>query len=355
MNEKNAASLPNCSLPDVPARQLPDDISPHRLDLIRTLEKKWTNGTKLQYYYFRNGEYSTDDVESQIEIVETAFDLWREVDIGIKFEETSSIDESDVRIGFKQGDGSWSYLGRDIRVYPGQHEPTMNFGWNLTQDPRDVDVPLHEIGHTLGFPHEHQNPLAGIDWDEEAVYETFADPPNNWLPAQIDHNVLNKYPTGSIEGSNWDPNSVMHYAFQAALIDGPDPYNEQGITPEGGLSGVDKERAKIFYPAQDDDDLTVLEPFKSQSLSLGPGEQRNFAIEPDATRKYTIQTFGHSDTVMVLFEERDGELKYIKGDDDSGTDQNAKITRRLYAGRRYVLRVRLYLNWGSADTAVMLW
>lgn len=358
-DEKNAESAPNCSLPEVPVHQLPDDISPGREELIRTLEKIWLNGTKLPYYYFRDGENSTDDVESQIEKVEAAFDLWRELNIGIEFEEVDSIDKArrGLRIGFKQGDGCWSYLGRDILEYPGKQERTMNFGWDLTQDPRGggVDTPIHEIGHTLGFPHEHQNPLAGIDWNEEAVYEYYTGPPNNWDTAKIHHNVLNKYTIENIEGSDWDPNSIMHYGFSAALIDAPEPYNEQGINPEDGLSEVDKERAKTFYPPQHGGDLTILEPLKSQRLSLGPAEQRDFAIEPDATRDYTIQTFGDSDTVMVLFEDQDGDLKYIDGDDDSGTEQNNKITCRLYAGRRYVLSVRLYLNWGTADTAVMLW
>ena len=29
------------------------------------------------------------------------------------------------------------------------------------------DTALHGIGHTLGLPHEHQNPNAGIVWDVE--------------------------------------------------------------------------------------------------------------------------------------------------------------------------------------------
>ena len=55
---------------------------------------------------------------------------------------------------------SWSYLGRDIlsdRIAP-KHKPTMNFGWDIT---RDTDAALHEIGHTLACPHEHQNPNSG--------------------------------------------------------------------------------------------------------------------------------------------------------------------------------------------------
>ena len=48
----------------------------------------------------------------------------------------------------------------------------MNFGWDLRADERGVDVPVHEIGHALGFSHEHQNPFAGIVWDEEGVFDT---------------------------------------------------------------------------------------------------------------------------------------------------------------------------------------
>ena len=56
---------------------------------------------------------------------------------------------------------SFSYLGTDIldRSIVGPDERTMNLGWDIT---RDTDAPIHEIGHTLAFPHEHQNPNAGV-------------------------------------------------------------------------------------------------------------------------------------------------------------------------------------------------
>jgi len=41
------------------------------------------------------------------------------------------------------------------------------------------------------------------------------------------------------------------------------------------------------------------------------GEQANFIIEPTETREYTIQTFGRADTLLVLFAERDGELRFM--------------------------------------------
>ena len=58
---------------------------------------------------------------------------------------------------------------------------------------------------------------------------------------------------------------------------------------------------------------------------------------------------------MVLFEDRDDGLHFVDGDDDSGTGLNANITTWLDAGKTYVLRIRLYLNWAGGSTAVMMW
>ena len=58
---------------------------------------------------------------------------------------------------------------------------------------------------------------------------------------------------------------------------------------------------------------------------------------------------------MVLFEDVDGTPVYIDGDDDSGWDRNARIEERLYRGREYVLRVRLYYAEASGETAVFMY
>lgn len=229
----------------------------------------------------------------------------------------------------------------------------MNFGYDLTRDSRGVDVPVHEIGHTLGFPHEHQNPFSGIVWDEEAVYEYFSGPPNYWDRDTIYRNILNKIPSDWVEGSAWDPNSIMHYAFEAGLIQHPESY-QNGLFPAPGLSDADMEQVRFFYPPIGVS-YPELKPFESQKLTLSPGEQKDFSINPTATREYTIQTFGSSDSVMVLFEDRDGDFQYIDGDDDSGWDRNARLQLRLYSGRKYVVRIRLYYQWASGETAVMLW
>jgi hypothetical protein len=356
-----------CSVPQVPERTLDPSVPPGRARLIQMLDNKWANGTALHYYFFdreADGErvffsdgtsewrpWTTSDAEKAV--VRQAFRIWKDVGLGVEFEEVSARDEAEIRIGFMRGDGAWSYLGRGV-LSIGGNQRTMNFGWDLTRRAQEIDTAVHEIGHTLGFPHEHQNPNAGIVWDEEAVYAALAKPPNRWDRATTFHNIIRKIQPDSVQGSNWDPHSIMHYPFEAGLIKDPETYRN-GLDPEGGLSERDKAWVRTFYPALTADDYSELRLLESVTLNIGPGGQSNFVIRPAATRKYEIRTFGASDTVMVLFEDDNGELRYLAGDDDSGEDYNAHLQVKLLKGRRYVLRVRLYYEDRAGETAVMMW
>ena len=230
----------------------------------------------------------------------------------------------------------------------------MNFGNDLSQDSRGHHVAVHEIGHTLGFPHEHQNPNAGIVWNEQAVISRFSGPPNNWDEDKIRHNILRKIPRSHVDGSDWDRDSVMHYSFPAGLIDVPTEFRTQPLRPALGLSERDEEQALFFYPTPPPTHPT-LTPFEAVRLDVGPGEQRDFVIRPTSTRTYTLQTFGRTDSVLVLFEEVGGNNVFVAGDDDSGWNRNAQIRTRLYQGRTYVVRVRLYYRWASGAMALMVW
>jgi hypothetical protein len=146
----------------------------------------------------------------------------------------------------------------------------------------------------------------------------------------------------------------MHYAFQSGLILQPQQFRN-GLTPAGGFSPRDIAQAKIFYPPHDDASNTELRPLRSQVLSLAPAQQANFNIVPTVSREYKFQIFGGADTVLVLFEDRgSGDLHYVKGDDDSGAERNSTVTAPLSAGRRYVLRVRLFANSDGRELAVMM-
>ena len=367
MPDRDETRYSYCSVPQVPERTFDPSVAPGRIRLIQTLENKWANGTKLHYYFFdreTDGErvflsngpsqwqpWTTSNAEK--DVVRQAFRMWKDVGVGLEFEEVSTRDEAEIRIGFMRGDGAWSYIGRGV-LNIGGNQRTMNFGWDLTRRPDEIDTAVHEIGHTLGFPHEHQNPNAGIVWDEEAVYAALAKPPNRWDRATTFHNIIRKIEPDTVQGSNWDPNSIMHYPFEAGLIAAPADYRN-GLSPEGGLSERDKAWVKTFYPALTADDYKELRPFESVTLNITPGGQSNFVIRPNATRKYEIRTFGASDTVIVLFEDDNGELRYLAGDDDSGEDYNASLQVKLLKGRKYVLRVRLYYEDRAGETAVMMW
>jgi hypothetical protein len=364
------SSFPSyCALPEIPEKQFPPNVHPGRLELIVMMEKKWVNGTTLHYYFFDEEadgrkvnlvsggtqwrSWKTTNAEK--EIVRKAFDVWKNVGVGINFKEVDSRDEAEIRIGFERGDGAWSFVGRDIiDLNLGRNERTMNFGWDLMRHPSEIDTGVHEIGHTLGFPHEHQNPIAGIVWDEEAVYAALAQPPNSWKREKTFHNIIRKILPDAVQGSEWDSNSVMHYPFGPGLIKEPAPFRN-GIAPAGGLSVRDKTWVKTFYPPFKDSSFPELKPAESIKLLLAPGKQKNFIISPTATRNYEIRTFGASDTVVVLFEQDGAQLRYLAGDDDGGEDRNAYLKIKLLKDRKYVLRTRLYYAEREDETAVMIW
>lgn len=340
-----------CRMPVFPPREFKAGVSLSRRSIIMEHVQKWVNGTVLHYYFFTQPKkWATKEAEKKI--VRQAFAAWQKLGLGLEFQEVTSPDEAEIRIGFERGDGAWSYVGR-YNLNIGRDERTMNFGWDLTQ-PGEIDTALHEIGHAIGLEHEHQNPKAGIVWDEEAVYQELAQPPNSWTRAETYENIIKKLNPREVVGSDWDPNSIMHYPFDAGLIKEPQQFRG-GLEPAGGLSPGDITWAKTFYPAQDESKFPKLELRRSVDLDIEAGMQKDFIIVPPETRKYTIQTFGLSDTVMTLFEEIDGKLIFRQGDDDSGEDYNAKISGKLYKKRKYVLRIRLFYSERRGETAVMLW
>lgn len=351
-SKKSVPAKPSyCALPPQAARVFGADIDPHRASLIRSVDDKWVNGTVLHYCFLQDS--GLDGTAAERTIVTKAFKAWKDVGVGLDFKEVAQASEAEIRIGFLRGDGAWSYIGRYI-LNIAASERTMNFGWRL-QGGEGLDTAIHEIGHTLGFPHEHQNPNAGIEWDEQVVYDTLAGPPNNWPPETTYHNIIRKLPVSSVEGGDWDPKSIMHYPFEPDMIAAPEPWATTGVPNPDGLSADDKALVLRFYPPLDDDSLPVLEPFRSQAIHLDPGDQADFAIEPTATRTYEFRTFGAADVVMVLFEEVDGNPRFMTADDDSGEGRNATFNVRLLAGRKYLLRVRMYYRMALGDTAVMFW
>lgn len=307
-----------------------DNVSMVRRKFILSSNKKWVNGTIIKYFFI-------DGSQAQRNVVVQAFQQWKNLGIGLSFSQTNNIEEAIARIGFSIGDGSWSYVGRDNLEIP-TSEKTMNFGWDLTANSYGMTTALHEIGHLLGFQHEHQSPFSGIEWNTEAVYNEFSGAPNNWSKEDIDANILSKMPSNQVIGSSWDSKSIMEYEFGQGLVINPVQY-KNGIYPPGILSQQDIKGVKSFYPITAKNSSIQLN--KSMAIKAKSGKQDDFEFTPDTTKKYTFQTVGVLDTVMVIWEKGEEENHYLAGDDDTGADKNSKIILPLVKDRTYIINVRV--------------
>jgi len=198
--------------------------------------KKWADGRALGVCFLDGSATQKARVKEQ------AVKWCKFANIKLNFDVNKA--DAQIRISFVADDGSWSYIGTDC-LGIGKTKPTMNFGW-LKDDTDATEyerVVVHEFGHALGAIYEHQNPKGGIEWNLPAVYKYFAGPPNFWSKEDVDVNVVGKYSVDQLNASKFDPNSIMLYHFDGALIKGG-----KSTKSNTKMSPGDKRFIKKQYP-----------------------------------------------------------------------------------------------------------
>ena len=216
----------------------PDNIERKNAEEIQRTYKKGSKIDPLQY--------EVDKIKDiRIAIEEIVIKRFSPI-VNLKFNfSNTTLKNSDIRIDFDQN-GCWSYVGTDCKNY--KNESTMNFSWF------DVQTVMHEFGHALGMIHEHQNPKNNtIDWNERAVYK-WASETQGWDETTTKINIIDT-PTEQINGSEYDPLSIMLYFYPPQLTKNGKGTNENlRLSPNDVIyinktypNGLDKNGLNNFY------------------------------------------------------------------------------------------------------------
>jgi len=297
-----------------------------RVRAISPRGKSWINGSTLSVRFLGGSPAEQDVAREQAS--------WWAQHANIRFE-FSSASEAEIRVAFNPDECAWSFIGTDALSIP-LDQPTMNLGFV------DGGIAAHEFGHVLGLAHEHRNPTGGIHWNEARVIRDLSGPPNSWTEAQIRHYVLRKYSADQLNGTDFDPDSIMLYFFPAAWT-----LNGIGTKANEVLSAIDKAfiAGAKMYPgvgarAPTGTELKV-NAEKRTPASIGKaGEEDLYTFAASKDGRYVIDTSGPTDIVMKLFGPG-SPTALIAEDDDSGPGLNARIAADLVAGE-YFVQVRHY-------------
>ncbi len=297
-----------------------------RTRAVAPIGKTWMNGSTLRVRFMGG------TAEQQAKVREQAG--WWSAHANLKFEFNNAPD-AEFRISFDENDGAWSYIGTDCRNIP-LNDATMNLGF------MDGGTTAHEFGHAIGLAHEHQNPAGGIQWNEAVVIRETAKSPNYWNEATTRHNILRKYSLDQINGTAFDPDSIMLYFFPAEWT-----LNGIGTRANEVLSEIDKQfiaGAKMYpkaAPTVAEATELKVNATRRKGAEIGQfGEEDLFTFMVTQAGRHVIDTRGPTDVVMKLFGPN-SPTALMAEDDDSGADYNARIALDLIEGRYYA-QVRHY-------------
>lgn len=313
-------------LPKQLMRPRPVGAGPNgRLRAIGVRGTNWLNGSTLRVRFMGGTAAEQATAREQA-------GWWQQV-ANLRFDFNNAPD-AEIRISFDPNDGAWSTIGTDARSVP-RNQATMNLGF------LDGGTAAHEFGHAIGLAHEHSNPAGGIQWNEAVVIRTLAGPPNFWDEATVRHNVFQKYTVDQVNGTEFDPDSIMLYAF-------PAEWTLNGVATHANdvLSALDKQfiaGAKMYpraAPGVEAATLLTIDGPRVEAAIGKPGEEDVFRFKADREGVYSIETRGSTDVYMKLFGPG-SPTALIAEDDDSGYGLNPRVATQLLPGD-YFVQIRHY-------------
>jgi hypothetical protein len=189
---------------------------------------------------------------------------------------TDTVFVADIRVGFNER-GYWSLVGNDSTdpTVASAGRASLNLQqFNIRLPPNALAVAIHELGHALGFEHEHQHPQFGCDadfrWNDDAgyvptrdiyrqfiqdpngrrpgIYTVLGGPPNNWPRNKVDFNLRQLPDSRMFTLLPFDRFSIMKYFFEAWMFVGGSTSHCFTSAENILLSANDKLAMRSVYP-----------------------------------------------------------------------------------------------------------
>lgn len=208
------------------------------------------------------------------------------VNLNLKF--VKDVNNAIVRISFDPNGGAWSLVGTDCLGK--KSGATMNLGWF------DVATTIHEFCHTLGMIHEHQNPRGNyIDWDVPKVLQ-WASETQGWDKQTTTRNIIDAYEISQINGSKYDPMSIMLYFFPASITK-----NNKGTHQNLRMSAYDVTYLNKMYPGSRETPEQFYKRVYNQSLDSSKKESKTGRVQTIPKVFWAVMVIIVISSVIIMF------------------------------------------------------